>query len=349
MLPDLERLADEQCGVFSRTQAEAAGYDLPRIKQLLRDGAWQIITRGVYATTELVAAQADAPGGLYLLTCAARRLRVAGPSVVSHESAAVLYAIPLLEPVTGPVRLTLPAGSGSTRGRLAGRYVAELPPEHCSTIGGAPVTSAARTVVDLARTSAVEHAIVSAEGALRLGLDRAELLDVIAACRRWPGIEQAQQVAVLASRWSESALESLAMLWFRRQGLPLPEQQLTIRTASGRWLARVDFVWPERRTICEVDGQMKYVDAAPNATPAQLSRRAKALWLEKLREDRLRDTGLEVARGYWSDRDDEGAALADRVRRAFARGAAAAGSGTYRIVDERSHARLGPLAASPVR
>lgn len=182
---------------------------------------------------------------------------------------------------------------------------------------------------------------MTADGALRLGLDRLELIDVLAACAGWPGIGQARAVALMATRWSESALESLARLWFRRQGLTLPEPQLTVRDGDGRWLARVDFVWPEHRTVCEMDGRVKYVGAASDA---DVARRERALWDEKRREDRMRDTGLEVVRGYWSDRSDNGAGLAERLRRAFARGAAATG-GSYRIVDERDHARRGPLAA----
>jgi hypothetical protein len=344
VLPALQTLAEKQYGVFRRSQALACGYPRAVMDELLRSGTWVSVSRGCYATAETWAARESSPGRTYFLTCAARLLSTRPESVISHESAAVLLGVPLLDPVAGAVRVTVPAGASSTRGGQVGRYVAHLPAAHRTTFDGLPVTSAARTVVDLARGCTLDAAMAAADGALRLGLDRARLLDVLAACRRWPGVEQAQQVVMMATRWSESPLESLAMQWFRRQRLPLPEQQLTVRTEAGRWLARVDFVWREHRTVCEVDGRTKYV-AETGAPAAELTRRSRALWEEKLREDRLRDTGLEVVRGYWSDRADDGAALADRLRRAFTRGAAAALPGTYRISDERVHARTGPWPA----
>lgn len=343
MLPALEKLADAQGGVFTRRQAIVAGYTRRQVDALLRS-EWTVVARGVYAAADVLADRRAGPGGEYVLECAARRLRSAKDSVVSHESAALLHTIPLLDRLTGPVRLTVPPPRAATRGQVVGRYVAALPAAHRCDVQGVPVTTPARTVVDLARTLAPDAALVSVDAALRMGLDRGELVKVLAACRRWPGAEQAQELVVIATRWSESPLESLAMLWFRRQGLPLPEQQLTVRTQEGRWLARVDFVWPDRRTVCEVDGKGKYLELLDGATPADIARRGRAHWDEKVREDALRDAGLEVVRGYWRDREDDGAALADRLRRAFGRGAAAAMPGTYRISDERSHARTGALA-----
>lgn len=338
----LQQLADQQGGAFTRAQALAAGHLRREIQQNLTDGTWRVVQRGIYICHDLLTAYAATPGGAYLAECAARRLLLPDDSLISHESAAIVHSLALLDPVTGPVRVTVPRPGSSTRGHLPGRFVAEVPAQHRTSALGIPVTTPARTVVDLARTLTLESALVTADDALRQGLDRLALLDVVAACRRWPGVDQARQVAMMATRWSESPLESLAMLWFRRQGLPLPQQQLTVRTDGGLWLARVDFVWPEFRTVCEVDGRQKYTDLDAQRPTLQ---QGKALWREKLREDSVRDTGLQVARGYWSDRDDDGAELAARIRRAFARAAASPFGGTYRIVDERGHARGGPLAA----
>jgi hypothetical protein len=348
--PELEALAEAQAGLFRRTQAFAAGYTRADLDRLLASRAWEAVARGTYATADTVAALRGHPVGGYLLRCAARRLQFPGDSVLSHESAAVLHGIALLDPVTGPPRLTVPAPRAGTRGGLPGRFVAAVPADQRCEVLGVPVTTPARTVVDLARVLSLEAAMVSADAALRAGLDRGALFAVLDACRGWPGLAQAKQVTVMASRWSESALESLAMVWFRAQSLPLPQQQLTVRRTDGRWLARVDFVWPAYRTVCEVDGQRKYVDDAVTLLPTgQAIARGKALWREKLREDALRDVGLEVVRGYWTDRADGGAALAERLRRAFARGQAAPFERAYRTSDERTHAHAGPLAPYAVR
>lgn len=101
-------------------------------------------------------------------------------------------------------------------------------------------------------------------------------------------------------------------MWFSQAGLPAPRLQTRIcHTSDGRFVARVDFLWPQHRTVCEVDGRVKYQgDEARQA----------ALWHEKLREDELRDLGLEVVRGYWSHGRNDGRDLVERIRRAFARG-----------------------------
>jgi very-short-patch-repair endonuclease len=344
MTKELEALADAQAGLFLRSQALAAGYDRRDIDRKLRAGSWELVGRGIYATADTVIALRAAPRGDYLIRCAVRLLRIARDSAISHESAALLLGIPLLDLPIGAPQLTVPHPSSTTRGRLPGRHLAALPLEHVTDVAGVRLTVAARTAVDLARSLPLDAALVSADAVLRMGLPRTALLDVLQTCRHWPGIQRARVVAVLATPWSESPLESLAMHWFRCQQLPIPQQQLTVRRQDGTWLARVDFVWPDRRTVCEVDGRQKYVAFDGNRL---VEEKGSVQWREKLREDAMRDTGLEVARGYWSDRGDDGAALAGRIRQAFARAAAAGLPGTYRITDERVHAQIGPFA--PVR
>ena len=73
-----------------------------------------------------------------------------------------------------------------------------------------------------------------------------------------------------------------------------------------RFVARVDFLL-KGRTICEVDGRLKYEDSG-------------TLWAEKQREDRLRELGFEVVRGYWSDGVNP-MRLAGELQRAFVRAA----------------------------
>jgi hypothetical protein len=170
-----------------------------------------------------------------------------------------------------------------------------------------------------------------------MGVERDDVLAVLAECMRWPEVVAAREVVSLASRWSESALESISLHWCRVQGLPQPEQQLTIRTEGGRFLARVDQVWEEYRTIGELDGRKKYT--ADTRLPEAV------VWQEKLRQDALADAGAQIVRGYWSDDRDCGAAWAARVRRAFERGTSYNAPPTYRISDERDHVQRGPLAA----
>lgn len=339
MSPELELLAGEQAGLFTRWQALQS---CPRrlVDAWIATGEWPQVQRGVYTTRARWAAVAGDPSRRHLLEAVARCLVTSGDTVVSHQSAATVLGIPLLWPLTGAPRITVHTPDSTTAGGILGRYLAPVPAEHRILVDGVPVTSAARTVADLCRTRHERSAVVVADAALRLGLPREAVLEVLATCRRWPYVAQARRVVEQATRWSESPLESLAMRWCRLQGLPTPEQQLTIRTDRGGFLARVDLVWPDRGTVAEVDGEVKYAE-----DEREPLRPRRVAWREKLREDGMRDHGLQVARGYWSDDADDGARFAQRVRRAFARAASYTGTPTYRIVDERKHAQRGPLAA----
>lgn len=338
MSPKLAALIAEQGGLVTRAQALrwASRRDVDR---WIANGAWVLVRRGVYATRERYVA-ARTSSQRHLLMSVARCLVTGGDTVVSHESAATVLYIPLLRALTGQPRVTVHTPDSTTAGGVLGRYLAPVPAEHRMLVAGVPLTSPARTVADLCRTPDERAAAVVADGGLRLGVPREAILNVLAYCRRWPYVAAARETVRLASRWSETPLESLALRWCRLQGLPVPEQQLTVRTEQGRFLARVDFVWPELRTVAEVDGQLKY-----DEDEADRQRPRRVAWREKLREDGMRDHGLEVARGYWSDDADDGAQFAQRVRRAMARAASYTGTPTYRILDERDHAQRGPLAA----
>jgi hypothetical protein len=320
MNPELQLIAARQGGVFRASQALANGYSKKDFRRLVQAGEWQAVRHGIYAQTVLVKLFEGSP----FLGAAARHLAITGDTVVSHETAASLYGIELLTPYVGEACLTLARPAGAPPAHVQGMYAAEVPRSHRVTMRGVPLTTAARTVADCARSMSRHAAVVTMESAFANGLDRSAVLDVLADCRGWPGSRGAREVAEFAADRSQTALESLGRCWFADHEIPQPTQQGIVLANGGREVARVDFVWEEFRTVCELDGRKKYVLLDPDGT---------ALWREKLREDDLRDLGLEVVRGYWSDRQDGGAALADRLRRAFARGLRATGEPAYLIKD----------------
>lgn len=310
----LDGLTALQGGVVTRAQLVAFLGDAVA-RRALRAREWQLVHRGTYAPRALKEVAAADPCLQHRLDCAARILLSDRELVVTHQSAALLHGLRLLDHYTGLPLLTLvrPHGTPPAHERLP--LAAGVPAAHREVLAGVPVTTRPRTVADLARTLPRPAAVVMADAALREGVDRLDVLEVLASCRRWPGVLEAIDVLVFASRRSESALESLARVWFAEAGLPAPQLQIRLCDgADGRFVARTDFFWPQHRTVCEVDGRLKY-----QQEPKKL-RTPDPLWHEKLREDTLRDLGLEVTRGYWSDGADGGAGLVERVRRAFARG-----------------------------
>lgn len=326
--PALLRRAAAQGGVFTHAQALQRGVEPAELQRRRRAGQLVAVRRAVYAKAEDVAA-ADVRT-THLMAASARRLVTAGDVVISHESAALLLGYRLLGAAPEQARLTVARPPGSPPLHLHAVHTAALPSQDRHLLlAKVPVTSPARTVADCCRALHVDAALVVADAALERGVPRAEVLAVLERCRRWPGALAASEVVCFADGRAESALESLARRWVEEQGLPRPEPQLQVcELDTGLLVARVDFLWREHRTVLEVDGRIKYRDR-DDVSPGDRLR--DPLFAEKQREDRLRELGLEVVRGYWSDRDDRGRDLADRLRRAFARAAARTDAPRYGI------------------
>jgi Transcriptional regulator, AbiEi antitoxin/Protein of unknown function (DUF559) len=287
------------------------GVSAARIRTLVRRGVLVPVGHGVYVRA-VVAARVSGD------QCGEQALRVtsvlalAGPSAVgSHHSAAVIHGLDLLGRLPFGTTVTHPPGSASQTGGPGVRvHVAALPPEHVAVRGGVPVTSVARTVVDLARTSSFRSGVVVADSALRGKLTtKAELRSVLAACARWPGIRQARLVVEFSDARAESALESISRVAFRDHGLPAPELQAWV--GGDGVIGRADFLWRRYATVGEADGAVKY--ASPGRAISQLRRDAS-----------LRAAGFEVVHFTWDEIVRVPDQVAASIRAAFRRGAAKA-------------------------
>jgi hypothetical protein len=182
-------------------------------------------------------------------------------------------------------------------------YAAELPAEHVTREYGTKVTTAARTVVDLARTLPFMEALVVADSALHLGkTTRQELEQVADACGRWPRIGQARHVLEFSNGLAESAFESCARATFDRLGLEPPEIQVPVRGPGFAF--RVDFCWAASKTIAEADGLAKYADRDD--------------LLDQFRRDRLlRDAGYKVVHFTWRELFETPERVVARIRAAM--------------------------------
>ncbi|TKV60474.1 hypothetical protein FDO65_01840 [Nakamurella flava] len=157
--------------------------------------------------------------------------------------------------------------------------------------------------------------MVTADHALRRGLvARGQLSDSAARATRRSGVRTAHQVVAFADPGAESVGESRSRIVIDRAGLPRPELQYRVRDRQGGVLARTDFWWPEFSTVGEFDGKAKYSRVLSGGR-----NEADAVFAEKVREDRIRDLGLQVVRWTWSDLDDP-RTLAARIRRTLDRG-----------------------------
>jgi predicted transcriptional regulator of viral defense system len=290
----------------------SAGLSARRLRGFVNSGELVRIRYGVYATRQILA-EAETDSGLrHALEVAAVATTRNRGVVASHESAARLWRLSLLNKVAdGTVTLTVPPGPRIGEYKRAGvvSHVAELPGEHVTERYGVPVTTAARTVSDIARSATFMAGVVVADSALHeRHSSKADLRRVLARCEGWPGVAGARRTVDFASPLAESALESCARVAFHVHGLPAPMLQAHILGADGGVIGRVDFYWARYRTIAEADGLLKY--------------QGRQDAIAELRRDRLlREAGHEVVHFTWKELFSEPGRVAERVRAGFKRAA----------------------------
>ena len=158
------------------------------------------------------------------------------------------------------VHLTRNRNSGGNRRVVVQVHAAPLTDGDITAIDGVPVTSLARTVLDLCRTLPIEQAVAAGDRALVLGLVRAVLEELLAQMTRWPGTRQVRRAVALFDPRSESAGESVSRVGLHEDGLPMPDPQQDIFDEDGQFVARVDFCWRKQRTIGEFDGKRSSID-----------------------------------------------------------------------------------------
>lgn len=148
--------------------------------------------------------------------------------------------------------------SGSTpRARRAGVrcHQADIAVDQRTLCHGLAVTDAVRTLADLAAQYGLADLVVMADSALRRGdCDVQALLGFaeIAGGRR--GIRTFRRMTKLSDNRSDSPMETLLRLSIVLPGLPPPTPQAILRDAAGGWLAQVDLLGADRKSVFEYDG-----------------------------------------------------------------------------------------------
>jgi len=212
--------------------------------------------------------------------------RTHAASTIALGSAAVIHGLPLVTGVPEHVHLISEVGrAGLRRGVVIHRL--ELSGDEI-LIDDLPVTSPARTWMDVTRVSSLADSLCVGDAGVRLGLFTAATLQDLAEKATGRSCRRLRAASRIVCGTRESPLESWSVASFHRWGLPMPQEQVTIRDDRGNTVGRVDFLWDDVRVIGEADGALKYQE------PSDLYR-------EKRREDLLRSLGFQVIRWGWSD------------------------------------------------
>jgi hypothetical protein len=286
MHPLLRAAADRQWGLFTAADARRAGYGHDEIHSLLATGTWARLRRGVYTTTERLAALDGRPHGV---DCLAALLFLDRPgAVISHGSAARLLGIPVPTDLSRIVRLTDPGQWRAGRGFQMS--CAPLSAAEVIRRGPFRLTSVTRTLIDCAREWSLQDSVIAMDFALLTNRTTpGELAQVSSGQKSWRGVPGARRAVGLADGRAESPLETRGRLRVVGSGLTPTDLQVEIHRGE-RLVGVVDAWFEEAAVAVEFDGRVKYTDPWRDRDARQV------LWDEKRREDELRSLDIRILR-----------------------------------------------------
>jgi hypothetical protein len=242
------RVAARQHGLFTRRQALALGFSETQVAWRVRGGVWEVLAAGVYGI----------PGcpGTWRRKLMLAVLDVGAGTVVSHWAAASLHGFPGFRP--GAPELSVVKGSHAGR-RWNVHTTRDLPASDCAKLDAIPVTSALRTLFDLAGVLPVQQLERLVDELLAAGTVKLGAVARRFAQYRRPGRRGVVALAhILEARGPgyvppASELEALLHEVLCRGGHPPPDWQPP--HPAGPAVGRVDAIFESCKLIVEVDGR----------------------------------------------------------------------------------------------
>jgi len=278
--------------MITHRQLVACGLRRGAIRRRLEAGRLRQMHRGVYLAGPVMPPLGEEMAAV--LACGAG-------AYVGHASAAFLHGLPPHPAKPDPVTVAV-VGRDLRRPDIDIRRTTTLAEDEATEVEGIPVTTPARTILDLAAAlPSAELAALIAE-AYAQGLTSAgQLRSLIARHRGRPGTAALREMLARerGPKITDSEAERRFLTLVRAAGLPEPRAGVRMHGY------RVDFLWPGERLVVEVDGYRFHSSGA------------------RFRSDRRRDQdliahGLTVMRVAWSHIVDEPYALIARLAAALA-------------------------------
>lgn len=293
----ISELAERQHGRVGRWQLLAAGIGAGAIDRRVARGHLHVVHRGAYA----VGHRAPSRRGAEMAAVLAY-----GPGAsLCRPSAAALHG---MRDWAGPPHVV----ATRPRERRPGIVVhtsRTLGPLDVTVVDGIPVTTWARTIVDLSDDLAVDHIVRLLEQAAILRLyDDGELMTTVA---RLPGRRGAKRLraaiargAHLVPQRTRSQLEERFLAVVRAADPPLEGLRTNVWVPGA---GEVDALWADQRLVVELDG-------------ARFHAHVGALERDHAKTADLERAGYRVARVTWADVAGRPDALRRRLRRLLAGG-----------------------------
>jgi very-short-patch-repair endonuclease len=284
---------------MTHAQATSAGLTRTAISRLVRAGKWQVVRPRVFRR----AAAAQTEEQSLLAVC----LWIGESAVVSHRSAARLYGLDL--PLGDPEVTTEPRFATRAEDVIVHR-VSTLEDQDRRLLRGIPITTGARTVIDLASCLDDEPLAIVVEEAWRKNVaapswmsDRLEQLTEHGGQGR-PSRVLAEILADCLTRPKplESALEVRVWRLLKHAGLK-PTPDFEFRDDHGQ-PGRLDFAFPECALAIEADGFQTHGER-------------EGFERDRVRNARLAALGWRVVPVTWRQLDEQPRQVVQRIREAL--------------------------------
>lgn len=236
-------LAARQWGVVSVPQLRALGLTRGEIEHRGEAGRIHRLHRGVYAVGHAHLGRE----GRYLaavLACGPR-------AVLSYRSAAVWWG--LMQYAGAWVDVTSPHGRHAVSG-VTRHQARSLAAHDTTTHEGMPITSVARTLLDVAATATRHHLERAVAQAERLQLyDGRAIADVLARTNGHRGRKALANATAQEPAFTRSDLESTFLDLATDTSLGPPQTNVVLSAPDHERL-EVDCYWPAHRLVVELDG-----------------------------------------------------------------------------------------------
>jgi len=296
------RLAARQHGVVSHRQLVAVGLSGNAIARRVEQGRLHRIHRRVYAVGHMQRT-AEARWIAAVMACGSG-------AVLSHLDAAALWRI--YDGEGARVHVTTTARCGRA---LRGAFVhrpRKLDPDDVTVKHGIPVTTVARTLVDLSDLLGRERVLRAVREAELLRLLDFDALD--AAVRRARGrrrlrvLKEALAIHV-PGQIVRDELEHRFLELIREAGLPAPETNVKLKARARRY--EIDCLWRQHRVAVELDGRAAHA-------------RTTAFESDRRKDAALTAIGLRPLRFTWHRVTTEGTDVIAELEDTFAHSSAPA-------------------------
>lgn len=230
--------------VFTTAQGRSAGLSLGDI----RSRRFTSMGRGLHFPAYAEPSLRD--------RCAAVLSAVPVGSVISHQTAAQLRGLPVVGGRSDDIHVTVrPTARAPRRAGVTAHY-RSLSEHEVTVAQRIGITSAEISYLDHAQTCTLEQLVALGDALLRCRCTALGRLETATAgAPRQRGVRLARTALPLLDGRAESVPESLVRVRIIRAGLPVPVPQFRLLDAAGRFVARLDLAYPERRIAIEYDGR----------------------------------------------------------------------------------------------